>query len=229
VAQELHESQARILRELLFNNGSNFAALNSEGLSNDHFTFHIKKLVKEGWVEKTGKKYYLTQKGKVLAGTLDIDSLKIEKWGKASVAVAAVKNVKGKAYYLVQQRLKEPFFGRYGFINGKIRYGETSEATAIRELREETGLTGKPIILCVYHKLRGPSKFEISLDNFFFLYLVKNPTGKLIDTVEGKNSWKTAEEIRKLQTFPAFDVALDIAVGGKYRPYFEMYIKLDQI
>lgn len=50
MAGELHESQARILRELLFNNGTNFAALNTEGLSNDHFTFHLKKLVREGWV-----------------------------------------------------------------------------------------------------------------------------------------------------------------------------------
>lgn len=40
--------------------------------------------------------------------------------------------------------MKEPSFRRYGFIIGKIRYRETSEETAIRELREETGLTGKP-------------------------------------------------------------------------------------
>jgi hypothetical protein len=32
-----------------------------------------------------------------------------------------------------------------------------------------------------------------------------------------------------LKTFPGFDVALDTVVEGKYRPYFEMYLKVDQI
>lgn len=229
MTDELHSIQARILRELLFNNGANFAVLNTEQVSNDHFTFHIKKLVREGWIEKIDKKYFLTQKGKVFAGTLDIDSLKIEKSGKVSVAITAKKIIGGKAHYLVQQRLKEPFFEYFGFINGKVRYGDTSEETALRELKEETGLSGEPIILCVYHKLRGPSRHEIILDNFFFVYLIKEPKGKLIDTPEGKNFWKTEEEIRKLKTFPGFEDVLNIVVKEKYHPYFEKYYKVDKI
>ena len=226
---DLHEVQASILRELLFNNGTNFAALNKMDITNDHFTFHIKRLIAEGIIDKQEKLYFLTQKGKAFASRLDIDGLVIERQGTPGVAVTAKKIIKGETHYLIQQRLKEPFYGYYGFINGKIKFGESSFNTAKRELFEETGLTGKPEILCVYHKMRGPSENQIKLDNFFFVYLIKHPKGMLIDTKEGKNNWYTIEEIKKLQTFPGFVSVLEVVRSEKYTPYFEEYIKLKNI
>lgn len=226
---DIHEVQGSILRELLFHNGTNFASLNKLDLTNDHFTFHIHRLINEGIIEKKGKLYFLTQKGKQFAGKLDIDSNKMEKFGTPGVAVTAKKIIKGVPHYVVQQRLKEPFYGYWGYINGKIRFGEFSKDTARRELKEETGLEGEPEILMVAHKLRGPSRREIKLDHFFFLYLVKNPKGELKDTEEGKNFWKTMEEIRKLQTFPGFVSYLDAVEKETFVPYFEEYIKVDNI
>lgn len=226
---KLHEVQASILRELLFANGSNFASLNKLGLTNDHFTFHIQRLQKEGIIEKKDGKYYLTQKGKTYASKLDVDRLVMERQGTPGVAVTARKVIKGRVHYLIQQRLKEPFYGCHGFINGKIRFGDTSLQTAKRELKEETGLTGKPEILCVYHKIRGPKRSEIKLDNFFFVYIVRNPKGKLKDTIEGKNYWLTVDQIKKLKTFPGFESVLEVVQKGKYEPYWEEYIKLDNI
>lgn len=226
---DLHEVQGSILRELLFHNGTNFASLNKTELTNDHFTFHIKRLLSEGIIEKKGKLYYLTQKGKQFAGKLDIDSKKMEKFGTPGVAVTAKKMIDGIPHYIVQQRLKEPFYGYYGFINGKIRFSEFSKDTARRELKEETGVSGEPEILMVAHKLRGPSREEIKLDHFFFLYLVKNPVGELQDTKEGKNFWKPLDEIRKLQIFPGFESYLDAVETETYRPYFEEYIKVKNI
>ena len=112
-------------------------------------------------IEKKNNKYFLTQTGKVFASKLDVDQLVMEKQATLSVAVTAKKIIKRKTHYLMQQRLKEPFFGYYGFINGKVRFGESSKETAKRELKEETGLSGNPEILCVYHKMRGPNKKSI--------------------------------------------------------------------
>lgn len=226
---DYHLVQASILRELLFHNGTNFASLNKLGLTNDHFTFHLKTLVQGGLVEKLKNKYFLTQPGKVVAGTLDTETLQTEKWGKASVAVTAKKRINGKIHILIQQRLKEPFFCYFGFVNGKIRYGDTSEETAVRELKEETGLSGKPKLLGIFHKLRGPSRSEVKLDNFFFLYLVKNPTGELVSTEEGKNFWILPEEIKKYQTFPGFANYWGTIVREKFHPYTEIFIKVDKI
>ena len=94
---------------------------------------------------------------------------------------------------------------------------------------EETGLSGDPEILTVAHKIRGPKRDEIKLDHFFFLYIVKNPTGKLKDTQEGNNSWKTFDEIKKLKTFPGFEHYLNAVINETFTPYAEHYIKVDNI
>lgn len=50
---------------------------------------------------------------------------------------------KGKKQYLVQTRLKDPFFGYHGYVTGKIRWGEKILEAAKRELLEETGMTAE--------------------------------------------------------------------------------------
>ncbi len=225
----LHEVQVSILRELLFNNGANFASLNRLGLTNDHFTFHIKKLIKDGLIEKEDKSYFLTQRGKTTASIIDVSALKLEKFGSPSVALTAKKKEDGKTYLLFHQRLKEPYYGYFGFINGKIRFGDTSEQTAIREFEEETGLKGKPKNICVYHKLRGPGKHEIHLDHFFFVYLMTNVKGELRNSIEGKNFWFTPDEAKKLKMYTGMINLIDIVMKEKQVPYFEWYFKENKI
>lgn len=225
----LHEVQAHILKELLFHNGANFASLNKTGLTNDHFTFHIKRLLKEEIVEKKGKLYYLTQKGKQYAGKLDIYGMKMEKFGTPSVAVTAIKIIKGKKHFLIQQRLKEPLYGYFGFINGKVKFGEFVGETAKRELKEETGLDGEVELVAIQHRFRGPSREDVKLDHYFFIFVAKNVKGKLIDTEEGKNFWKTEDEILKMNTFPGFDESLYVVTHKKYEFFKEKFIEVKEI
>ena len=227
--QDIHEVQATILRELLFHNGSAFSALNKLALSNDHFTFHLKRLLSEEIIEKKGRLYFLTQKGKQIAGKLDVFGLKMEKFGTPSVAVSATKIIKGEKHFLLQQRLKEPMYGYYGFINGKIKFGEFSEETAKRELEEETGLRGEPQFITIQHRLRGPSRDQIKLDHYFFIYLFKDPIGELRDSEEGKNFWFTLEEIGQLNTFPGFEHSLDVVLEKTEAKYIETFIEVDEI
>ena len=71
-----HDAQANILRHLLFLPKASFADLQkATSLSSDHFAFHIKKLVEEGYVEKREKHYRLTHKGKEYANRMDTDEL----------------------------------------------------------------------------------------------------------------------------------------------------------
>ncbi len=226
---DLHEAQAGILKELLFHPGSSFSALNIGGLTNDHFTFHVKHLVQEGIIEKIDKNYFLTQKGKLYANKLDVDALKMERFGTPSVAVTVKKIVKGKTYFLMHHRLKEPLYGYWGFVNGKVRFGEFTKDTAKRELFEETGLTGQPKILSVTHKMRGPNRQDVKLDHFFFLYIVENAKGKLKNTKEGKNYWKTLDQIKKLNTFPGFKLYVDVIANESYSPYIEDFIEVENI
>lgn len=51
---QAHTAQVEIMRHLLFKPQAAFAELQKQtGLSSDHFTFHVKKLIQEGYVEKS--------------------------------------------------------------------------------------------------------------------------------------------------------------------------------
>jgi 8-oxo-dGTP pyrophosphatase MutT (NUDIX family) len=227
---QFHEVQSSILRELIFKNGSNFAALNAMELTTDHFSFHIRQLQKEKLIFKENGKYFLTNKGKMVAGMLDTDSLKLEKTGKPSIAVTAKKIEDGQEYILMQKRTKEPFFGYWGFVNGKIRFGETSAQTAQRELEEETGISGNLKHLCVFHKLRGPDENTILLDNFFFIYIVHEPLGTIKNTPEGENVWCTFEQAKTLSpVFPGFEDVFTIVINEETPPYQEKHYQVENI
>jgi len=226
----LHIVQAGVLKELLFHNGTIFSKLNKDGLSSDHFSFHLKQMIRDELIEKRSGRYYLTPKGLDVAGVLDTESLKLEKQGKVSVIMAGTRMIGDQKQYLLQQRLKEPFFNYWGFMTGKIRFGDSSLDTAKREFHEECGLHGQPKFLGLVHRLRGPAKSDILLDNYFLIYRFENPVGELVDRPEGHNQWLTEKEINKLPAFfPGFPETLVIVRLGKVADYKEEFYRVENI
>lgn len=198
---ELHKIQMLILRELLFSPDSRFSDLNIQGLSNDHFSYHIKVLIQGGYVEKNNSKYTLTNKGKEFANRMDTENTEIEKQPKIAVIIVATKNIDGKRHLLVQERTKEPYFGYYGFVTGKIRFGEKVSETARRELKEESGLEEGELIIkrIVHDHVILEESGNLVEDKMFYVILIKNPKGELVDTRNGKNKWITVETFKKLK------------------------------
>lgn len=204
---DLHPVQSEILRALLFLPMAKFSQLNLSCLTSDHFTFHIKKLLESGLVDKVGTKYTLSTRGKEFANRMDTDTAKIERQAKLAVLVVGIKQENGTKY-LVQQRLKQPYFGFHGFVSGKIRWGEKLEEAAKREFKEETGLEGEPKLVGVEHKqdVRGEMMLE---DKYFYVFKMENPTGDLnINFEGGKNLWFSEEDIRTSDK--VFDDMFDI-------------------
>ncbi|HOF79305.1 MAG TPA: NUDIX domain-containing protein [Candidatus Dojkabacteria bacterium] len=198
---DLHKMQMLILRELLFNPNSRFTDLNIQGLSTDHFSYHVNVLIKEGYVKKDNSKYSLTTKGKEYANRMDTDEACIERQPKIAVMIVATKTMKGKKYLLVQERTKEPYFGYSGFITGKIRYGEKVLETAKRELKEESGLECSEMHIkrIVHDHVVLEDTGELVEDKMFYVIHIVNPTGELISTLNGKNVWITEKEFKNLK------------------------------
>lgn len=194
----LHPIQTEILRTMLFKTKARFRDLNINKVSTDHFSFHLRQLMSGKLLEKVdGGWYQLTNKGKEFANRLDTDRLEIEKQPKLTVLLVVTKKEAGMTKFLTQTRLKHPFYGFKGFVCGKVRWGEKSFNTAMRELKEETGLTGNLKIVGIEHKTDfNEEAGEILEDKFFFVFHVRNTKGKLIKKFEGgKNSWLSEEEI----------------------------------
>jgi ADP-ribose pyrophosphatase YjhB (NUDIX family)/predicted transcriptional regulator len=210
---EVHPAQAEILRVLLFKTDARYSELNATGLSSDHFNFHVKRLLEIGLIEKTEQETYrLTVKGKEFANRFDTDTSLVEKQAKVSVKPVIVKEKDGVRKYLMQQRLKQPFFGWWGLVGGKVRWGETIPEAAARELFEETGLKGDMNSIGVFHKMDYDMQNVLLEDKYFFLVVVTNTTGELMEVFEGgKNGWFTRDEIEKLpDLFPNVPELLDL-------------------
>lgn len=195
----IHAAQTSILRELLFHPQANYAELQKPtGLTSDHFNFHMSRLVEVGLVEKVSRgTYRLTTAGKEYANKLDTDSNTIERQPKVSVALIIERERNGKLEYVCQQRLKNPFYGFWGRLGGKVRWGESLAEAASRELLEETGLTATFEFHSLYHKRDYRTETgELLEDKLFCLMYTRETTGELIVDFEGgHNEWLTQAEL----------------------------------
>ena len=216
---EAHTAQMNILKKLLLAPKASFSELQkTSGLTSDSTTFHIKQLVKSGYIQhlpKTLGDYTLTRKGKEYANRMDTDEQVIEKQPKLSVVIV-LKNKKGQ--YLQQQRLKQPYYGYWGHMTGKIRWGETMLEAGARELKEETGLTADLRVVGFYHKLDYDARSnELLEDKYFCLIQGANPQGVLIDTEGQHNEWLTIEAFNaKDKQFGSVQETIDMIQADSY-------------
>lgn len=198
--QKSNETQIKILTHLLFNPKSKFKELNTDSLSTDRFSYHIKSLINLGLIEKKETLYHLTNEGKITASKIDTDKHEFEKQPKVSVIVIAHKTIRGKRMFVIHQRTKEPYFGYWGFITGKVRWGETLAKTSERELNEEIGISGNHKFCYGIHEMvYEKSTNQLLEDKFFHIMEATNLRGKIQEkTKDGINKWVTAEEFLKI-------------------------------
>ena len=218
---KIHEAQTKILRELLFVPHTNFAALSkATGLDSDHAKFHIKRLVELGYVKKVDSGYALSIKGKEYANKLDTCRNTIERQPKSTTIMILQNPETGK--FVIQQRLKNPYYGFMTFYSGKISWGESIYETAVRETLEETGLVTKAKDWDwrgIYHEhTKHASTGEIIEDKIFYVMYTDKFSGELIEQYEGGNNfWMTLDEVRASDKyFKSFDIeaeAVDKFIG----------------
>lgn len=196
VDKELHKAHVAIIHVLLFRPAARFAELQkASNLSSDHFNFYLKQLIDEEYIAKNDDgAYHLTIKGKEFANRFDTDARKVERQPKVAVCLV-VRD--GMGHTLMQQRLKQPYYGYWGRPTGKIRWGETIIEAAARELKEETNLEATLTMRGVYHKMDfNEQTGEMLEDKIFFIVHGKDPKGELTKEFEGgRNQWMTDDEI----------------------------------
>lgn len=193
----IHETQVLIMRHLLFSPSAGFAELQKQtGLTSDHFNFHIKKLLDTGYVEKKTDKYHLTQRGKEYANRLDTDENEIERQPKVSVVLVVERQTGGRREFLCQQRLKQPYYGFWGRLGGKVRWGESFEEAARRELKEETDLEAEFTYKMLFRKRDYKKQTgELLEDKVFVIMYTNDAQGELMTDFEGgHNEWLTQDE-----------------------------------
>jgi len=89
--------------------------------------------------------------------------------------------------------------GKWNGLGGKFEPGESPEACAIREVREESGL------LAHAPRLKGVltfPRFKDDEDWYVFLYLITDFTGELAPSAEGDLQWIATDRLLELNLWP---------------------------
>jgi len=198
---DFHFLQRDVLKKLSLNPKLHFKDLLNDKVESEHMNYHIKKLVDMGYVNKDGYNYSLTEEGKKFVDLVDSESNKVEKMPKVAVILFLLRKNKGVIEQLSCKRLKQPFYGKIGRLTGKVKFGETVETTAKRELKEETGLIAKDArIFKIYRKMSKNKSGEFVQDSVFFFCELTGISGNFIDkTIFQENLWIKKSDLKRAE------------------------------
>ena len=195
----LHKAEVSILKSLRKMEGSRFSELmRPTGLTSDNFKFYLRNLVKLGWIEKdTTGNYALTPGGKELANNLDETRQTVQRQPKISVLVVASRQrTDGETEYLLQRRLRHPYYGFWGLISGPVQWGESFEETAEAELYKQTGLVAKCAVRSFCRSSDYDMDDELLEDKLFAIMLAQGVRGEISTPWGGgKSQWMTLAKL----------------------------------
>jgi ADP-ribose pyrophosphatase YjhB (NUDIX family) len=142
-----------------------------------------------------------------------------------AVGVLLVDRVDGRESVLLVKRGRPPSVGRWTVPGGGVETGELLEEAALRELREETGLscTLGPIVE-VLDRVTRDSDGRAEYHYVILDFLGERPTGTLAagsDCAEAR--WVPVDALASYQTtdglLPVIERALAMRAGGERGPY----------
>ena len=202
---KLHSTQVLLLQRLMYSEGLRFSQLKQKDDESNKLAFHLEELIKNNLINKEDNLYKLSERGKELAGRMDLGDDAVKNQAKVSVVLVCVDSRKQERY-LLYTRLKSPFYKFQGFPTGKVKMGETIIRAAQRELKEETGLEGSPTIIGILHSNVWNMSKELLEDKIFFICRFRNPKGNLINGPEGEYRWVKKEEISAFLQRPVQEI-----------------------
>lgn len=198
----MHLIQIEILRKLLFSKKLHYSEIKEEEMEGSLFTFHLKRLMQKGFVEKTADTYKLTERGKEFANQVDDQGIREKKLPKTTTVLCCVKNIDGENEYLLYRRKKNPFFDCQGFPTRKVWFGEKLEDIAKDGLHEETGLIGEPQLFAIRHYLVYSTTGKLLEDKVMYAFRFLNPKGILKGCNQGIYEWVKESGLKKYMDNP---------------------------
>ncbi len=195
-----HEIQKNILLKLIHAPELGFNELWAKQGESNAFAYHIKKLEEQKIIQKTPQeKYQLTTEGRKLSAFIEGDTGTKALFPTITVVLLVWDGDK----LLCQKRLKEPFYGTWGFVSGKINFGFNLFECATRDLKEETDLEASDWTLKALEQIKTYEQNQMIFHHYLFMVETKNAKGILKErTHKAEHAWLTVEEYEAKKSFP---------------------------
>jgi 8-oxo-dGTP diphosphatase len=103
--------------------------------------------------------------------------------------------------------------GKWNGLGGKFNPGETPEECAVREIREESGLIVKSVVMKGF--ITFPL-FDGKDDWYVFLFTADNFEGTLIDSPEGKLEWIKNDKLVELNLWEGDKIFIEWLFQEKF-------------
>lgn len=196
-----HEVEKQIILKLIHNPILSFNELWAKQGESNNFAYHINKLEEKKLICKNEQgNYHLTEEGRKLSAFIEGDTGAKAEFPTLTVVALVKQNEK----YLCQRRLKEPFYGYWGFVAGKINFGQNLFECATRDLLEEAGLHATEWKLKAIEQVKTFENSKILHHHYMFIVETTKATGTLKEkTHKAEHTWLTLEEYAKKERFPS--------------------------
>lgn len=194
----MHQIQKHILKKVSTDKKCRYSDLKPKNVEGNLFVYHLKSLMREGYLEIKSEKYSLTPAGQRFMDRVSFETMSERIQPKIVTLLVIEKDKK----YLLYKRRRSPFAGYIGFPYGKIHLEERLLEASHRELLEKTGLNAN---------LKHRGEVYISVNNetelishmLCHVFTGKNPSGNLkTDTLIGECFWGKIDEIPKNKLIP---------------------------
>lgn len=193
-----HHIQRDILLKLCFAKTLRFSDLKPKNLESNIFMYHLKQLIKFGFVDKQPDGLYtLSPPGLAYVDKMSYTTKHLSVQPK-TVSYLQITDANGAQLYW--RRNIQPSIGFVGVPVGKIHYGENIQEAAQRDLLEKTGLKGVKLAY------RGTANMKFYIQETLVSHIltlvyegqVKKVKPKLTSGSLGEAFWSNEDKIEKL-------------------------------
>ncbi|MBW2964683.1 NUDIX hydrolase [Candidatus Woesearchaeota archaeon] len=203
-----HPLQKSVLLKLIHTPEATFTELLGDERDSNKFAYHLGVLEKNSIIEKKDGKYVLSAEGRKLSAFIEGDT------GSKALfpTFTHVLIIKDRDKILAQRRLKEPFYGYWGLISGKINFGLNIEECAKRDIEEEAGLKAEHASFFGVNQSKTFEGDKMIHHHIMFYVELSGISGTMKpQTHKGENRWMTIEEFKSKERFPDpwFDTVLN--------------------
>lgn len=198
-----HHIQRGIVYRLAFASALRFSELKPDELENKAFDYHLKKVVKAGFVEKSEDgAYRLTGEGRRIWRVSQKQAKNSNLYDRAYSTLLLAIRRKSDGAWLLYRRRTHPMIGLTGFMHAQPRADQDVTQTATDVCREQTGLAGEFVVhghgyFRVYH--------ESLLESFthFTLLICTDIQGELLQSSElAEYYWDTDPDFSAPEMLP---------------------------